>query len=125
MESIFFLIGIFLCFSGHCNDEPRPAPIDAVQSILERMIHVLASDQPVRMQVFRELSAAAKTAAGSSDNTVVIEMVENLVGLAAAAQLSATAAAVDPSFTAAGNNCPTSDQTYVVISGKKYLQLGM
>lgn len=101
---------------GHCNDDPRPTPIDAVQSILERMIHVLASDQPVRMQVFRELSAAAKTAAGSSDNTVVIEMVENLVGLAAAAQLSATAAAVDPSFTAAGNNCPTSDQTYVVIS---------
>ena len=55
----------------------------------------------------------------------VIEMVENLVGLAAAAQLSATAAAVDPSFTAAGNSCPTSDQTYVVISGRKYLQLGI
>ena len=114
----------FLFFSGHCNDEPRPV-IDAVQAILERMSHVLASDQPVRMQVFRELSAAAKTAAGSSDNTVVIEMVENLVGLAAAAQLSATATAVDPSFTAAGNSCPTSDQTYVVISGKKYLYLGI
>ena len=69
------------------------------------------------MQVFRDLSAAAKTAVGSSDNTVLIEMVENLVGLAAAAQLSATAAAEDPAT--AGSSCPSSDQTFVVISGKR------
>lgn len=103
-------------FSGQVTDDIRPAH-DAVQSILERMIHVLGNDQPVRMQVFRELSAAAKTAVGSSDNTVLIEMVENLVGLAAAAQLSATAAAEDPAT--AGNSCPSSDQTFVVISGKR------
>lgn len=104
------------------TDDPRsnslPAPDSgAVHAVLERVVHSLTSDQPVRMATFRELQGAAKSTAtavsGGTESTVLIELVENLVSLAAAAELSASTAAE-----AAANNSTSSaaDQTFIVIS---------
>ena len=51
---------------------------------------------------------------GGTDSTVLIEMVENLVSLAAAAELSASTAAE----AAANNTTSSADQTFIVISGE-------
>ena len=62
--------------------------------------------------------AATLVSGGGTDSTVLIELVENLVSLAAAAELSASTAAE----AAAANNSTTSssaaDQTFTVISGE-------
>ena len=51
---------------------------------------------------------------GGTESTVLIELVENLVSLAAAAELSASTAAE----AAANNSTSSADQTFIVISGE-------
>jgi len=95
-----------------------------VVGILESVCKLISTDQPVRMQTFRDLSAAAKNSVklqqqqqeqlqtappSSSAAAVLVEQVENLVSLAVAAQQLTTA-----DQTAVPND--SNEQAFVVVS---------
>ena len=103
-----------MLFSPFRNQSEDKANGDVVR-VLEALCRSVSTDQPVRMQAFRDLSVAAKTCGAKEDGLVLKERVDNLVGLAVAAQLSAEtsdpAAAVDAS--------ESNEQTFVVIQGEQ------